>query len=130
MIIVATMPQADVLEVENARLIAMTDGDLDTLDVLIADSALYVHSSGAIDTKHEYLTKLATGQFRYTTVAAEDMRITGLGEAAALTYRMRARVIFPTGQRLIHAQVTAIWRQYDDGIRLELFQSTPIPAEA
>lgn len=126
----ATMPQADILEVENARFIAMTDGDLDTLDMLIADSALYIHSSGTIDTKHEYLTKLATGKFRYATVVAEDMRITGLGEAVALTYRMQARVFFPTGQHLIRAQATAIWRQYDDGIRLELFQSTPIPDEA
>ncbi|MEE2058053.1 nuclear transport factor 2 family protein [Rhodococcus artemisiae] len=130
MIILATMQQSDVLEVENARLMAMTEGDLDTLDVLIADSALYIHSSGEIDTKHEYLRKLATGRFRYAAVTAENQHTTDLGAAAALTYRMRARVIFPAGPHLIHAQVTAIWRRYDDGIRLELLQSTPIPAEA
>lgn len=117
------------LEAERARLVAMADGDLNTLDALIADSALYIHSSGEIDTKREYLAKLATGQFRYATVTADDPHVTALESAIALTYIMHADLIFPTGPRRIHARATAIWRRYDDGIRLELFQSTPMPAE-
>lgn len=118
------------LEAESARLMAMTDGDLDTLDALIADGALYIHSSGEIDTKREYLTNLATGQFRYAAVTAENPHVTALGSAIALTYCMHAHLIFPTGPRQIHARATAIWRRHDDSIRLELFQSTPMPAKS
>ncbi|QSE84607.1 nuclear transport factor 2 family protein [Rhodococcus koreensis] len=122
--------RTDVLDADSARLVAMTDGDLDTLDALIADGARYIHSSGEIDTKREYLTKLATGQFRYAAVTAENPHVTALGSTIALTYRMHAQLIFPTGPRQIHARATAVWRRYDDRIRLELFQSTPMPAES
>jgi hypothetical protein len=121
--------RAGFLEADRARIVAMTDGDLDTLDALIADGALYIHSSGEIDTKREYLTKLAAGQFRYASVTTEDPHVTALESAVALTYRMHAHLIFPTGPRQIHALATAVWRKYDDSIRLELFQSTPMPAE-
>lgn len=117
------------LEAETARLMAMIDGDLNTLDALIAESALYIHSSGEIDTKREYLTKLASGRFRYSAVTAEAPQVTALGSATALTYRMHAQLIFPTGPREIHARATAVWRKYGDSIRLELFQSTPLPTE-
>ncbi|MGW4334717.1 nuclear transport factor 2 family protein [Rhodococcus koreensis] len=122
--------RAGLLEAESARLVAMTDGDLGTLDSLIADGALYIHSSGEIDTKREYLTKLATGQFRYAAVTTEDPHVTALGSAIALTYRMHAHLVFPTGPRQIRARATAVWRRYDDRIRLELFQSTSMPAES
>ncbi|MBV6756431.1 nuclear transport factor 2 family protein [Rhodococcus opacus] len=111
------------------RLAAMVAGDLDTLDALIADTALYIHSTGEVDTKTDYLAKLTSGQFRYATATAQDHRVTELGSAVALTYRIQAEVVFPAGSRQISARATAVWRQFDDGIRLTLFHSTALQPE-
>lgn len=117
------------LEAEGRRLSAVTTGDVETLEALIADSALYIHSSGKIDTKSEYMAKLASRQFRYAAITTDSHYTTALGSAVALTYRMQADVVFPAFCRQIQAWATAIWQRTDDTIRLELFQSTTIPAE-
>lgn len=117
------------LEAEGRRLSAVTTGDVETLEALIADSALYIHSSGKIDTKSEYIAKLSTRQFRYAAITTDSHYTTTLGSAVALTYRMQAEVVFPACRRHIYARATAIWQRTDDTIRLELFQSTMIPAE-
>lgn len=117
------------LEAEGCRLSAVTTGDMETLEALIADSALYIHSSGKIDTKSEYIAKLATRQFRYAAITTDSHYTTALGSAVALTYRMQADVVFPTFRRQTHTWTTAIWQPTDDTILVKLFQSTSIPLE-
>lgn len=117
------------LEAEGRRLSAITTGDVETLEAMIAESALCIHSSGEIDTKKEYLAKLSTRQFRYAAITTERHYTTFLGSAVALTYRMQADVVFPTFRRQTHTWTTAIWQPTDDTILVKLFQSTSIPLE-
>jgi Domain of unknown function (DUF4440) len=53
------------LAADQARRNAMAADDLEGLAALLADECLYVHSTGAVDTKQSYLAKLADGSIRY-----------------------------------------------------------------
>ena len=53
----------DVLAAEDERYAAMVDGDLETLDRLLADEVSYAHSSGVRDTKEQYFAKVRSGYY-------------------------------------------------------------------
>ena len=59
---------ATVLAAEDRRYQAMTDTDLATLDEMLDDRLSYAHSSGARDTKAEYLAKVRSGYYDYQTL--------------------------------------------------------------
>lgn len=48
----------EILALEDQRYRAMVDGDLATLERLLADGLVYTHSSSAVDGKASYLESL------------------------------------------------------------------------
>ncbi len=105
----------------------MVAGEIDVLASLLADQCVYVHTSGAIDTKQSYLAKLADGSLRYTSVAALDVRLMELGPAVIIIHRMEAEVIVDGIPRSLRGQAASVWQAADDGPELTYFQSTALP---
>ena len=99
-----------VLEAEQARTGAMIAGDADTLDRLLDDECVYVHSSGAIDTKTAYLDRLRDGTLIYRSVRTSGHRVYTLGQGCAVSHRMDAEVILHGVPRPYQGQVMSIWR--------------------
>src|SRR3546814_4859729 len=56
---------ASVLAVEDARFDAMTNNDVDALQLLLADDLHYVHSNGVVEGKAEFLRKITSGERRF-----------------------------------------------------------------
>ena len=56
---------ASVLAVEDARFDAMTNNDVDALEMLLADDLHYVHSNGVVEDKAEFLRKITSGERRF-----------------------------------------------------------------
>ena len=94
-----------VLDAEQARTGAMVAGDVDTLDRLLDDECLYVHSSGAIDTKTAYLDRLRDGTLIYRSVRTSGHRVYALGQGCAVSHRMDAEVILHGVPRPYQGQV-------------------------
>src|SRR3546814_10163828 len=53
---------ASVLAVEDARFDAMTNNDVDALQLLLADDLHYVHTNGGVEGKAEFLRKSTSGE--------------------------------------------------------------------
>lgn len=115
------------LEAEGQRLAATMSRDFATLNELISKKLIYIHSSGEIATKSEYMSNLAVTQSRYASIKTGNHHVTSLGSAVILTYEMYVSAETHTGRKIIEAWATAIWKRTGSSLRLELFQSTKIP---
>jgi len=57
--------EASLLAVERQRFDAQVAGDAATIEAALADDLVYIHGSGAVQTKGEYLGSVRTGGLRY-----------------------------------------------------------------
>ena len=119
---------AEVLEAEDRRYRAMVENDLATLEALCADELSYAHSSGARDTKTEYLGKVRSGYYVYLKVDHPVERVEVMGDAAIVVGRMTADLLVDGVAKTIDNLALAVWARSDDGWRLLAYAPTSLPS--
>jgi hypothetical protein len=118
----------DVLAAEDERYAALLGPDLPTLRRLFADELSYAHSSGARDTKAEYLHKIETGYYVYERVDHPVERVEVLGDVAIVVGRMTADLQVQGVAKTIDNLALAVWTRADGAWRLLAYAPTPLPA--
>ena len=118
------------LEAEEARRLAMLDSNTQKLDTLMADSLVYVHSSGIIDDKSAYLHLLSSGTVRYETVAFDRLNIQLIGSVGLITGTMKAGLMRAGTRKQITTAYMAVWEHTGGDWLLHALQSTSLPAAA
>lgn len=116
-----------VLAAEDLRYRAMIDADLAVLDRLLDDRASYAHSSGARDTKAEYLTKVRTSYYVYRRIDHPVERIEIVGDTAIVVGRMTADLTVDGTPKAIDNLALAVWARTADGWRLLAYAPTRLP---
>ena len=125
---VTTDSDADhVLAAEDERYQAMVDGDLDTLDRLLADEVSYAHSSGVRDTKVEYVAKERSGYYEYHRIEHPVERVEVLGGTAIVVGRMTADLTVDGTRKTIDNLALAVWSRTAQGWRLLGYAPTRLP---
>ncbi|AIO36392.1 nuclear transport factor 2 family protein [Burkholderia pseudomultivorans] len=115
-----------VLRLEKLRQRAMLGGDVTLLRDLFADDAVYMHSSGSLHNKDEYLRALRAGEFIYRSIEILDCQCRVMDDAVLITGQSRHDVLFRSGPRMLEARFLSVW-VVDRGIwRHVSWQSTPI----
>ena len=117
-----------VLDAEDRRYRAMIDADLATLDALFADELSYAHSSGARDTKAEYLEKIRSGYYVYQRIDHPVQRVAVVGDTAIVVGRMTADLLVQGVQKTIDNLALAVWTRAAAGWRLLAYAPTSPPA--
>ena len=117
-----------VLAAEDRRYQAMQDADLTTLDVLCADELSYAHSSGARDTKDEYLAKVRTGYYVYRRIDHPVERVAVLGDTAVVVGRMTADLDVDGAPKTIDNLALAVWTRASGEWQLLAYAPTSLPA--
>ncbi len=64
---------------------AMINKDIETLDELYLDGAMFRHMSGKVQTKEEFFGEIADGTLNYYKYKIDNLVITVNGETATLT---------------------------------------------
>jgi hypothetical protein len=122
--------KAAVLRADDARVYAMLAADIGALDDMLAFDCLYVHSTGAVQTKAQLLGALRDGTIRYTAMrylGAPRVRLYG-NETAVLTGQMQIEVVLPDGKTLKPVLViTALYALLHERWQLVSYQSTSAP---
>ena len=116
-----------VLDAEDRRYRAMVDGDLDALEALLAPGASYAHSSGARDTKEEYLGKLRSRYYVYRRAEHPVERVEVAGDAAIVIGRMTSDVEVDGVAKHIDNLALAVWTRADGTWRLLAYAPTRLP---
>jgi hypothetical protein len=117
-----------VLAAEDRRYRAMQDADLTTLDELCADELSYAHSSGARDTKDEYLGKIRSGYYVYRRIDHPVERVELVGDTAIVVGRMTADIEVQGVPKTIDNLALAVWTRASGAWRLLAYAPTSLPA--
>ena len=70
---------------------AMVDGDRSVLEKLTSDKLNYVHSSGHVDDKKEFVEKLAGGSSDFVTIDLAEQAIIISGKVAIVRHNLSAK---------------------------------------
>ena len=117
-----------VLAAEDRRHQAMLDADLTTLDALCSDELSYAHSSGARDTKEQYLEKVRSGYYVYRRIDHPVERVAVVGDSALVVGRMTADLDVDGTPKTIDNLALAVWTRASGDWRLLAYAPTPLPA--
>jgi len=66
---------------------ALVAGDMAALEALYSDDLRYVHSSGGIDTKRQFLDSIRSGALRFKSMTAGDSRVRTYGDTGVVNAR-------------------------------------------
>jgi ketosteroid isomerase-like protein len=117
-----------VLAAEDRRYQAMQDADLTTLDELFADELSYAHSSGARDTKSQYVEKVRSGYYVYRRIDHPVERVEVVGDTAIVVGRMTADLEVQGTPKTIDNLALAVWTRASGDWRLLAYAPTFLPA--
>jgi uncharacterized protein DUF4440 len=106
---------------------AMIGRDLGTLGGLLSDELQYVHSTGVVESKAEYLAAVANGVYEYERIASRGVRILVHAETAVATGEVEMSVSAAgEPKRLIRLLFTLVWVREPGQWRLLVRQATRI----
>jgi hypothetical protein len=116
-----------VLAAEDRRYQAMQDADLTILDALCADELSYAHSSGARDTKDQYLEKVRSGYYVYRRIHHPVERVAVVGDSALVVGRMTADLDVDGTPKTIDNLALAVWTRARGQWQLLAYAPTSLP---
>lgn len=125
--IAASLPNATMIALEDARFRAQIERDVAALDRAIAPEAVYVHANGIAQSKAEYLRDVAAGVSRYRNIEASERSVAIVGDTAVT----HALVTLHVGaDRRIVARATGVYVRRGGRWLVLSWQSTPIATQA
>ena len=72
-------------ELEDKRYEAMKRADREVLEQLLADDLTYVHTSGRVETKSQFINSIESGEILYRSIDREDVQVRIYGATAVVT---------------------------------------------
>ena len=109
---------------------AETSADLTALTNLFSDDFTYVHSTGAIETKSEFLDAVRTKRRQYHTIEFEDVKVRLHGQTAILTGRTNINMAIGTREVSLKLRFTTVCVVDSGKWQMAAWQSTPIAGES
>jgi ketosteroid isomerase-like protein len=125
--VLATAAPADdapALAADRARFDAQVKGDLAALDKLLAPDLTYVHSSGALETKDEFLRGIESGKYKYRAVATEGVAVRSYGEVTVLGGKATIDVVVDGKDLHVVLRYTDVWVKRDGRWQMVAWHST------
>jgi len=117
---------ANVGEVNQTRFRLMVQNDLDALAPLLAEDLVYVHTTGKMDTKQQFLDSLRSGALRYRSIEPSETLVRTTGDTATVTGRAKMGVTVGGAVLDFEMRYTAVYRSTRGRWQLVSWQSTRI----
>ena len=122
------MEASDIRRLEDERYRAMCEGDIATLERLLADSLVYTHSYGGADGKASYLDGVRAKKWVYRKIERPKENIQIHGDCAVVTGQVRIELVADGKPKTLSSAYTNVWIKGADGWQMVAWQSTPLSA--
>lgn len=119
--------QQELVALDDARYDAMKRADIASLDPLLADTLSYTHSTGAVETKAQYLQALASGRVRYRAVKRQLDRLATYEDCAVMQGRLEVQAEVAGESIVARTVFTSTWVRQDAGWQLAAWAATATP---
>ena len=116
-----------VIAIDAQRMTAMSQGDVGTLNALIADELVYTHSSARLDTKQSLIENMQSGKTGYTAVVPSDVKAQDYGDTVVLTGVARISVNSGGNAMNFGVRFTDVWANKGGNWQMVAWQSTKLP---
>jgi ketosteroid isomerase-like protein len=119
--------QAAVAAAEQALYRAMIAQDFAALDAILADDAVYIHSTAVAESKQGYLDGVRDGLYEYGSIDSDDVSVRCCGDVAIQTGTVRMTVSARGRPKtLIALLFTLVWKREAQGWLLWQRQATRV----
>jgi ketosteroid isomerase-like protein len=126
----AAVTADEALRAEDARYNAQIAGDHVTLERLLAEDLVYVHSSAKLDGKASYIESIRSGRVRFRSMRRTEVAVRTYG-ALALIHGVGHFDVDVGGERMAaHIRFTSVWAKRSSGLQFIAWHATPVPAGA
>jgi ketosteroid isomerase-like protein len=115
-----------VSEVHARRFQLMTENNLSALAPLLAEDLVYVHSTGARESKQQFLERLRSGSLRYHSIEPSETLVQESGDDARITGRAKVRVTMNGADRNLEISYVSLYRRTSGRWQLTSWQSSRI----
>ena len=116
--------QKAVLTIDQERTDAQIKQDAATLDRLLGDDLTYVHASGLVQSKAEFIADLKSSKRVYKSVINSDVNVRLLQDAAVITAKSEISVSFEGKENDLSLQVIEVYAKRNGRWQLIAYQST------
>lgn len=120
--------QQAVLTADKERTEAQIKQDAATLDRLLGDDLTYVHASGLVQGKAEFIADLKSNKRIYKKVTNSDVNVRVLKDAAVITAKSHICVSFEGKENELSLQVIGVYAKRNGRWQLIAYQSTRLKA--
>lgn len=117
----------EIVLLEDERYAAMLAKDVATLERLLDDDLVYMHSSGVADSKASYLAGLRDGVWDYLKIGRSEQSVKVSGEAALVFNRLAISIKVRGVPKELDNRALAVWVRRGATWRLLALQSGAVP---
>lgn len=122
-----TGAEAAILRTEEARIAAMIAADATALDRCLGNELTYVHSNGDLETKAQFLSRIASGDLQYKAVRQQDVAVQVFGDSAIVTGLAAMDVRSKGTDLTMQIRFTNCYVARNDRWEMVAWQSTRLP---
>jgi ketosteroid isomerase-like protein len=117
----------EIVLLEDERYAAMLAKDVATLERLLDDDLVYMHSSGVADSKASYLAGLREGVWDYLKIGRSEQSVKVSGDTALVFNRLAISIKVRGVQKELDNRALAVWVRRGGAWRLLALQSGAVP---
>ena len=113
----------EIIALEDRRIEAMTEGDVQALEEILADDLIYTHTTARIDTKSSFIKAISSGRSNYRSVERKDVKVRQCGDSAVVTGPAQ----FHVGDSKFEARSIDVYAKRNGAWPMVAWQSTRLP---
>lgn len=112
---------------QDARFAAMIKGDAAYLDTALDPSLTYQHSTGAYQSKAEFVEAIRTGALKYKGIDVLQRQVRHFGTVVIITGMIRVQAVNATGTLDTKARFTDVYERQKDRLVQIAWQNSRVP---
>jgi hypothetical protein len=115
-----------IVTLDSERADAQIRRDFATLDRVLGDDLTYIHASGLVQSKAEFIADLKSGKRSFTSIKTSDVSVRLLKGTAVITARSETHVVHEGKENALTLRVTEVYALRKAHWQLIAYQSTRV----